>query len=110
MLPVAHVPDEPLARRETGDDPLGHEGLVEIFDDGLDRVPGAALSPRARGTDQDDELVGPVPARAYPEVRAATERGSEADEELDQDRDRVCLGRRCERADELADDACEGSV
>jgi hypothetical protein len=104
------LPEKPLARGKPTGDPLGDEGGVDLGDNSLDRVPGAALSPRAGGADEDDELVGRVPARPDPVVRVAPEHRAGADEELDQDRCRVGLGRGCEHGDDLADEAGEGRV
>ena len=53
--------------------------------------------------DEEHELVGVMSGRLDLEERATSDGGAERDEELGEDRDRVSLGVRRDRADDLAE-------
>ena len=74
-----------------------------LSDQLADVIPGGALSGLGAVADEEHELVGVMPGRLDGEPGAAADGGAEGDQQLGEDRDRVGLGVRRDRCDDLAE-------
>ena len=79
---------EIVPARETGQDPCG-DRRVSAGDQSVHVIPGGSFAGASRVTDQDQERVGMVLCGFDLAPCAATDRSTERDQQLGQDRDRL---------------------
>ena len=104
---IANLPDQPLARGQSGHNTTAGPLRVYLLHDLLHSAPRRALPALAGPAHQDAEEVQVVLVRLGTEVGTPPDRVAERDHELDVQRDRISLGMGLDGTHEIAGQAME---